>query len=87
MTQASPEGGPSYEMVENKVEELLDEVRNNPVAHLSDMGFDISGYVDVDSLAGDVIDTDGAGPSLAGYDGEESEAQINGTWYFVYRVE
>ena len=87
MTQASPEGGPSYEMVENKVEELLDEVRNNPVAYLSDMGFSVSNYVDVDALAADVIDMDGAGPSLAGYDGEESEAQINGTWYYVYRVE
>jgi len=85
--ESSPEGGPSYEMVENKVEELLDEVRSNPVYYLESMGFDISGYVDVDSLAGDVIDTDGAGPSLSGYDGEESEAQINGTWYFVYRVE
>ncbi len=29
---------------------------------------------------------DGAGHSLASYDSEEREAQIDGQWYFIYRV-
>lgn len=33
-----------------------------------------------------VIDTDGRGPSLALYDGEENEQDVDGTTYYIYRT-
>lgn len=43
-------------------------------------------YFDSESWQRDVRLSDGRGPTLAGYDGAENEAQIDGVWYFIYRV-
>lgn len=43
------------------------------------------GYFDSDAWKRDA-EHDGAGHSLATYDGVEHEAMIDGEWYFVYRV-
>jgi len=34
----------------------------------------------------DVLKGDGRGPTLAGYDGEELEKMVNGTFYYIYRT-
>lgn len=43
-------------------------------------------YFDTERFIRDVELSDGRGPSLASYDGAENEAQVDGTWYFIYRV-
>lgn len=40
----------------------------------------------LDQLIQDAIDADGRGHFLNTYDGEENEANIGGTWYFIYRT-
>lgn len=40
--------------------------------------------VDIDKLIQDVIDTDGRGHILNGYDGTEYEQEVNGTTYYIY---
>ena len=85
--QESPEGGPSYEMIEDKIDSLVEEVRSNALYYLDEFGIDISDYIDVDSLIEDVLDIDGTGPSLGSYDGAENESSINNTWYYVYRID
>jgi hypothetical protein len=44
------------------------------------------GYFNAEAFIRDVELGDGRGPTLSGYDGAEQEAQIDGTWYFIYRV-
>jgi hypothetical protein len=44
------------------------------------------GYFDAEAFTRDVELGDGRGPTLASYDGAENEQQVNGTWYYVYRV-
>lgn len=83
----SPEGEPTYEMVQQKVDELMDDVKRDPAGYLRDMGFDITNFVDVESLIEEVIEMDGTGNALSPYDGSENEANINNTWYYVYRIE
>ena len=85
--QESPEGGPSYEMIEDKIDSLVEEVRSNALYYLDEFGIDISDYIDVDSLIEDVLDIDGTGPSLGSYDGAENESSVNNTWYYVYRID
>ena len=85
--QESPEGGPSYEMIEDKIDSLVEEVRSNALYYLDEFGIDISDYIDVDSLIEDVLDIDGTGPSLSSYDGVENESSVNNTWYYVYRID
>jgi hypothetical protein len=43
-------------------------------------------YFDYDAFKRDVEISDGRGPSLAPYDGEENEKEVDGTWYFIYRT-
>jgi len=83
----SPEGEPSYGQIQDKVEELMDEVRRDPLHYLETMGFDIDNFIDVDSIAESSVDLDGTGPALSAYDGSENEVKINGTWYYVYRID
>lgn len=40
----------------------------------------------VDYFVEDAIYTDGRGHFLSSYDGEENEAEINGTTYYIYRI-
>lgn len=41
---------------------------------------------DFDSFVDDAVRADGRGHFLSGYDGEEGEEQVNGTWYYIYRT-
>ena len=43
-------------------------------------------YLDEKKIFEEVQDQDGRAPSLAGYDGEENEEKVNGTWFFIYRT-
>lgn len=44
-------------------------------------------YFDYEAFVRDVRLSDGRGPTLASYDGEENEAQIGSVWYFIYRID
>jgi hypothetical protein len=83
-----PQGGPTYEMVEDMVENLVDDrMSGNLIDLISELGLDLSEYVNVSEMIGDTIDMDGTGPALGTYDGTENEASINGTWYYVYKID
>jgi len=81
-----PQGEPTYEMVEDRVNELVEDRMDNPRQIIDELGLDIDDFIDIDKVIEDTIDIDGTGHTLSGYDGSENEAQINGTWYYVYRT-
>lgn len=43
-------------------------------------------YFDWEKFKRDVELSDGRGPTLSSYDGEENEVNVGGEWYFIYRV-
>ena len=43
-------------------------------------------YFDYEAFKRDVEISDGRGPTLASYDGEENEEEVNGTLCFIYRT-
>ena len=45
----------------------------------------IEPYFDRDKWKRDALLSDGYGHTLSGYDGDEHEEQVNGSWYFIYR--
>lgn len=81
-----PQGEPTYKMVEDRVNELVEDRMDNPRAIIDELGLSIDDFIDIDKVIEDTIDIDGTGHTLSGYDGSENEAQINGTWYYVYRT-
>ena len=81
-----PDGDPSQDMIDNKVEELLYDVKRNLIDYMKDWGFKIGEYIDRQSAIEDIISTDGVGHILNSYDGEYDEVDIDGDSFIVMRV-
>ena len=82
-----PQGDFPDELMEEKIEDLVNYVRRDPESYLSDMGLDYSDFVDEDEFIDAVIDADGYGHTLNHYDGNEDEVEIEGETYYVMRID
>ena len=77
---------PTEEMIENKVEEYVRDVRRDPLSYLTDYGLSIKDYVDKDALAQGLVDSDGYG-IINSYDGEYDTEEVNGVTYYIMRIQ
>ena len=76
---------PTEEMIENKVEELVSDVRRYPLDYLKDHGFDIKQFIDEDDLAQGLVDSDGWG-GMNGYDGTYTDVIVGDERFYVMRI-
>lgn len=76
---------PTEEMIENKVAELVRDVRRDPLDYLKNYGLSIKEYVDEDALAQGLVDSDGYG-IMNGYDGQYDTEEVNGVTYYIMRI-
>ena len=85
--QENPEGDFTDEDIENAVEALVSNVEYDPLGFLNDFDMEVENYIDREALVKGVIESDGRGVGLAGYDGEEHEQEVCGETYFIYRID
>ena len=83
----SPEGEPTEEMIEEKVNDYLSDVRSNPQQYLKEYDLDIEEFVNKDEVIEDAVDTDGVGHNISHYDGIEYDIRIDGQDYYVFRMD
>ena len=76
---------PTEDMIENKVYELVRDVRRDPLDYLKDYGYNITEYIDEDALAQGLVDSDGWGV-MNGYDGQYDSENVNGITYYIMRT-
>ena len=76
---------PTEEMIENKVAELVRDVRRDPLDYLKNLGLDIKEYIDEDELAQGLVDSDGWG-IMNSYDGQYDSEEVNGITYYIMRI-
>ena len=76
---------PTEEMIENKVNELVRDVRRDPLDYLKNYGLDIKEYIDEDELAQGLVDSDGWG-IMNSYDGQYDTEEVNGVTYYIMRT-
>lgn len=81
-----PDEEPTQDMIDNKVDELLYDVRRNLIDYMKDWGMKISEYIDKDAAIQDIIDSDGYGHILNGYDGEYDTVEMDGETFVIMRV-
>ena len=81
-----PDGEPSQDMIDDKVEEMLRYVKRNIIHYMKDWGMNISDYLDKESAIEDIINSDGYGQILNGYDGNYDEVDVDGDNFIVMRV-
>jgi hypothetical protein len=82
----SPEGDFPQDMIDEKVEELVKDVKYDPESFMSEFGLDWEDYIDKDEFIQGVIDTDGYG-IVNSYDGNIDEVYVNDTLFYVMRID
>lgn len=76
---------PTDEMVEEKVNEILSDIRLDPISHLKDYELDLKNFIDTDALAQGMVDDDGYG-ILSSYDSSYDTQDVNGETYYIFRL-
>ena len=76
---------PTEDMIENKVAELVRDVRRDPLNYLKEYSLPIKEYIDEDELAQGLVDSDGWGV-MNGYDGQYDSEEVNGVTYYIMRT-
>ena len=84
--EMEPDGEPSQDMIDNKVDEMLYDVRRNLIDYMKDWGMKISEYINKEDAIQDIIDSDGYGHILNSYDGEYDTVEMDGETFVVMRV-
>jgi len=85
LDEIEPDTEPTEEMIDRKVDDLLDDVKYDYRAKLDEFGMDISDYVDKDALAQAYVDSDGIG-IMSSYDGSYETTYVNDETYVVMRT-
>jgi hypothetical protein len=86
--EENPEGDYNEDSIEKTIDNIAEDNIDNFIDHVKDNGYDtdfILNYLDIDGITEDVIQSDGYGHLLNGYDGRQDEYKINETWYSVMR--
>ena len=86
---SEPEGDYDQGEIENEVNSRVNEYINNIKGFIDDFGYEkgfILDFVDVDKITDIVVRNDGYGGVLNSYDGNVDTYTINGTTYYVTRV-
>lgn len=84
--ESSPDGDFPDDLMEEKVQELVDDVRDNIRYFMSEHGLSISDYIDHDKFVEGVIEADGLGV-MNGYDGNIDEQKVLGQTFYVMRID
>jgi hypothetical protein len=82
-----PDGEFPDDMIEEKVDELADDVRRDPESFLNEHGIDWEQFINKKDFIQGVIDADGFGHTLNGYDGNADETKIQDQWFYVMRID
>jgi hypothetical protein len=85
LDEIEPDKEPTQDMIDRKVDYMLDDVKYDYRAKLDEFGMDISEYVDKDALAQAYVDSDGIG-IMNGYDGTYETTYVNDETYVVMRT-
>jgi len=83
----NPEGEPTEEMIEEKVNDYLYNVRRNPQHYINEYDLDLENFIDKESVIEDAVDIDGIGHNISHYDGIDYEIRIDGVDYHVFRMD
>jgi hypothetical protein len=82
-----PDGEFPQDAIDDKVQELVSDVRRDPEEFMETFGLDWADYVDKDEFIQGVIDSDGYGQTINSYDGSADEIYVNDTLFYVMRID
>jgi hypothetical protein len=77
----------SEDLIESKVEEMLNDKADDMMATLIDYGIEFDQFVNKADLAQGMVDADGFGHTISSYDGNEHEVEFQGETYYIFQTE
>lgn len=83
----NPDGSFPDDLIEDIIKKQLDEVKYDVTSFMDEWGLDWEEYVDKDEFINGVVDADGYGHTLNGYDGTAEEITVLGDLYYVMRID
>ena len=85
--ESEPEGDFPQELLDDEVERLVNNAKNNISSFMEDYGLNYEDYVDTDELIKGIIETDGYGQILNHYDGGAEEIYVKDSLFYVMRID
>ena len=82
-----PEGDFPDELIDEIIESRVQEVKNDVEGFMNEWGLEMNEYIDKDAFIRAVVDEDGYGTTLNGYDGSADEINVEGETYYVMRID
>ena len=82
-----PEGDFPEDLLEEIVERKVEEVKSDVEGFMNEWGLEMNEYIDKDAFIKGIVDEDGYGTTLNGYDGSADEINIEGETYYVMRID
>jgi predicted nuclease with TOPRIM domain len=85
--EADPEGEFPDDLIDEKVSDLVSDVRNDPEEFMETFGLNWEDYIDKDEFIEGVISSDGYGSCLSSYDGDVNEEYVQDQLFYVIRID
>ena len=82
-----PEGDFPEDLLEEIVERKVEEVKSDVEGFMNEWGLEMNEYIDKDAFIKGIVEEDGYGTTLNGYDGSADEINIEGETYYVMRID
>ena len=85
--ESDPEGEFPDELIDDKVNELVSDVRYDPENFMEEFGLNWEDYIDKDDFIEGVISADGYGSCVSSYDGDYHTESIQNQTFYVVRID
>jgi hypothetical protein len=82
-----PQGDFPDDLIESKIDELVDDVLYDPKDWIQNYGLDLKNFIDQEEFIWGVVDADGYGHTLNRWDGSDDEVKVGNTWFHVMRID
>jgi len=82
-----PQGIWPDKLYDEKYAELKRNAEDDYEYYMDMFGLEVNNYIDKDKLIEGIIDSDGYGPTLNGYDGDAEEEYVEGELFYVMRID
>ena len=82
-----PQGPWPDTLYDEKYLELKNNAEDDYEYYMDMFGLEVNNYIDKDKLIEGIIDSDGYGPTLNGYDGDAEEEYVEGELFYVMRID
>jgi len=85
--EEDPDGDFPEDLIDDKIKDLVSDVRYDPESFMDSFGLSWSEYVDKDEFIEGVIEADGYGHTLNSYDGTADEVYVGEKLFYVMRID